>query len=193
VWRALRDQVRPLRVGSESLSALDDTGLILHIAMHAAASGRHAAKPMADLARALAAFDASTIDAAAALAARVGALPQFVAGLRLVPAGRPWAAVLGERVTIPALTAARALGGAWGTAKVAAVATEPWWHRPVTVAQLVFPSRTMLRRSMPLARRGRLGLLAAYALRPLRMVVGLAAAVRSWRLARAWSGQGCEP
>jgi hypothetical protein len=193
VWRALRERVRPLRVGSESLSALDDTGLMVHIAMHAAESGRHVAKPMADLARALAAFDASTIDSAADLAAQIGSLPQFVAGLRLVPAGRAWAAVLGDRVTIPALTAARALGGAWGSAKVGTVATEPWWHRPITVAHLVFPSRTMLRRSMPLARRGRLGLLAAYALRPLWMVVGLPAAVRSWRLAQAWSGQRCEP
>jgi hypothetical protein len=193
VWRALRDKIRPLRVGSESLSTLDDTGLMLHIAMHAARSGRHVATPLADLARALAAFDGSTVESAAGLAARVGALPQFVAGLRLVPAGRAWAAVFGERVTIPVLTAARALGGAWGTAKVATVVTEPWWHRPITVAQLVFPSRTMLRRSMPLARRGGLGLLAAYALRPLWMVVGLPAAVRSWRRAQAWSGQRCEP
>jgi len=187
VWRALRDHVQPLPMGSESLSGLGDAGLMLHVAMHAAQSGRHAAKPMADLARALTAFEPSTIDSAAALAARIGALPPFVAGLRLLPAGRGWAATLGARVPIPTLTAARALGGAWGTAKVATVVAASWWHRPVMLVNLVFPSRTMLRRSMPLARRGRLGLLGAYALRPLWMVVGLPAAVRSLRLAQAWA------
>jgi len=136
--------------------------------------------PVGDLVRALAAFDASTMESAVALAARIEALPHLVAGLRLVPEGRARVAALDLRVTIPTMTAVRAFG-IRGTASVAEVVTASWWRRPLAVARLVFPSRKMLRRTTPLARRGRSGLVAAYALRPLWMAAGLRAAVRSWR------------
>jgi hypothetical protein len=56
-------------------------------------------------------------------------------------------------------------------------------RRLTVVAHRLFPSRMLLRHTMPLARRGRLAVLAAYAVRLLVMVVALPAAVRAWRTA----------
>jgi len=187
VWSALGGHTRPLPIGAEVLLALDDTGLALHTAMHAAQHGVHEEQPLADLARALATFDRSTVQAAAELAVRIDAMPAFVAGLRLVPAGHAFADVLGRGVEIPATTAVRALTDVRGTDSIATVLAEPGRRRPLAVARLVFPSRTVLRRTTPLARHGVVGLVAAYTVRPLWMTVRLPSAIRAWRsAANAW-------
>jgi hypothetical protein len=190
VWSALREHRTPLVIGPATVSALDDTALALTVVFHAARHGRHVPKPLADLTRALERFDESTLEGAAALAGRLEALPLFVAGLRLVPAGAAWARSLGRDVRIPDATAVRALTRVRGIDTLELLRGAPGWRRLLVLVQRTFPSRAALRVSMPLARRGRLGLLAAYAVRPLWLAVRLPAAARAWRTAvRAWSDQ----
>jgi hypothetical protein len=190
VWAALSGHTMTRCLATETVRVLDDTGLALHIALHAAVSGRSAAKPLDDLARALAAFDVPIMGRAATLATRIGALPAFVAGLALQPEGRALAAVLGLPTAVPAATAVRAMGGTRGTVSIAELLATPWWRWPSAVARRAFPSCTLLRRSMPLARRGRAGLVAAYSLRPFWLAARLPVAVVSWRAGkRAWAAQ----
>lgn len=187
VFAALRAHTRPLLVGAEPLTVLDDVGLALNITLHAAQHGLHKEQPLADLARALATFDRSAMEAAAALATRIDALPAFVTGLRLVPAGHALAEALGRGVEIPAATAVKALTDVRGTGSISRLLAEPGRRRPLLMVRRAFPSPTVLRRTMPLARRGPAGLVAAYTLRPLWMAIRLPAAIRAWRTAaRTW-------
>ncbi len=183
VWAALSRHTRPLRLGAITVQALDDVGLALHIAMHAAQHGACSAKPQTDLARALAVFGPEVFGAAAPLAAEIGALATLATGLRLVPQGREPAERIGTGVAVPDALLVRAHGTARGAGSVAAGLAEPARRRPRVVAQRAFPSRAALRLSMPLARHGRWGLAAAYAVRPLWIAARLPSAVRAWRAA----------
>lgn len=190
VWSTLCEHQATLTIGAQTVSILDDAGLALHIAMHAAQHGIASPQPMADLNAALATFDPTTMDTAAALAVRLDAMPAFVAGLRLVPGGQSLARVWGAGVAIPTATAVRAVHGGRagrGAGSVAQVLDASGWRRVPVVVGRTFPSRAAIRRSMPLARRGRIGLVAAYALRPLWLAISLPAAVRARRAAlRTW-------
>jgi hypothetical protein len=187
VWAAMREHTRPLVLGSESLLGQDDVGLALTVVLHAAQHGQHESKPLADLVRALELFDEYTMDQAALIARRLEALPQFVAGLRLVPQGAALATRWGHGVRVPSTTAAWALSRVRGVGTLVLVRAAPFWRRPLVIVQRAYPSRALLRRSMPLARRGPLGLAAAYLLRPVWMAVRLPAALRAWRgAATAW-------
>ncbi len=88
VWRELRAHAREGELLGVGCLSLDEAGLALHVATHAA---QHAfegeEKPAEDLRRALATADRETWEAAAALAARIGASPAFAAGLRTLPDG----------------------------------------------------------------------------------------------------------
>ncbi|HET9518331.1 MAG TPA: nucleotidyltransferase family protein, partial [Actinoplanes sp.] len=183
VWSELGAHVRPLVIGTEPVPVLDDVGLALHIALHATRQGERAAKPLADLELALATFDDATMDRAAELADRLGALPNFVAGLRLLPQGRRVAARYGQGLRVPAETAVRIATGQRGAVTLSRLSALPGRRRPITIARLLFPSPALLRRTTPLAQRGRLALPAAYAVRLVTMAVGLPAAVRAWRAA----------
>ena len=183
VWAVLCDHIRPLVIGAESVASLDDVGLALHLPLHAARQGWRAVKPLADLRLALAAFDHSVMDQAAELAGRLDALPDFVAGLRLLPEGEDLSARYGRGLRIPAAVVVRIATGERGTRFLSEVFAATGRRRLLVLAHHLFPSRMVLRHAMPLARRGRLALLAAYAVRLSSLAVALPAALRAWRVA----------
>ncbi len=135
----------------------------LHVALHAVQHGGEAQpKPMADLERALARVPEETWREAWELARRLDAADAFAAGLRLTPAGRRLSAAIGAadpgsggaRLRIEGVPLAEGFGelaaAAGPRAKLALLARE------------LFPSPAFMRWWTPLARRGPLGLAAAY-------------------------------
>lgn len=130
--------------------------------------------------RALRLFDATTWADAAQRAADVGALPSFVLGLSRHAAGRALIRKLQLHPPLPfplavvARAAARpgadslAVGRAHVVAQRLAQDTE-WQGRARALWTLIFPSAGFLRMTRPLARRGRLGLIAARVRRPIEL------------------------
>ncbi|NLU78513.1 nucleotidyltransferase family protein [Micromonospora sp. HNM0581] len=188
VWSLLRQHSRRSTIGTTEVAVLDDVALACHLAMHAGRTGLKDTKPLGDLRRGLQLLGDDTMRMAAALARQLGAMPTFVAGLRLVSEASSLAAEFGSGVRVPAELAVRALTEVRGTGTLNALRSVPAWRRPLFVVQRLFPSRAMLRRSMPLAARGSRWLVVCYLLRPVWMAAQLPAAVRAWRrAARSWA------
>jgi hypothetical protein len=129
---------------------------------------------------------------ASALAGRIGATSAFAAGLRLVPDGGE----LAQRLGLPASTS---VGDALHVASAPAMAYSLEWvaggplplHRKAAfVGRKLFPPAEYLRSVYPVARRGRLGLTAARALRLGSVVRRLPAATRAFREARRSARSG---
>ncbi len=188
VWSLLREHTRRSTIGTTEVAVLDDVALACHLALHAARTGVKDPKPPSDLRRGLEILGDDTMRAAATVAAQLGAMPAFVAGLRMVPESSKLADELGGGVYVPVELAVRALTEVRGTGTLNALHAARPWRRPLLVVQRVFPSKVVLRRSMPLAARGTFWLVACYLLRPVWMATQLSSAIRAWRrAARAWA------
>ena len=87
-WRALRSRRASVELAGRRVATLDPTGLALQLALHAAQHGPADVKAIGDLRRGLERWSRETWSAAGQLAAELGALEAFAAGLRLLPAGR---------------------------------------------------------------------------------------------------------
>jgi hypothetical protein len=129
--------------------------------------------------------DLSVWRRASQLATDLDAVPAFVAGIKLAPGGERLVEELGIEAQptldvavraegdVPVLRGLMRLGETRGiAAKLRLLARE------------LFPTPTFMRLSSPLARRGPLGLTAAYAVRPLWILWRLPAAFRAYRRAR---------
>ena len=133
--------------------------------LHAAQHGDSPPTAREDLRRAIERIDGADWRTAASLAAELGAGPALRAGLLGVPGGAALANRLALPNEVPVTTRLR------GRRAVSAVRfdrfrrTEGWRGRLILVANTLFPSPAYMREFVPLAARGRLGLLAAYALR----------------------------
>jgi hypothetical protein len=183
VWRELRVDAQELRVGGADVLGLGPRGRAMLVAMHAARhhGPRHPvlrAKTVEDLQRALQRCSLDDWRAAAELADRLGLLDAFAVGLRSVPAGKPVAA----RLRLP--DGARAMILLSGTAPP----TADWFLHVLQargaraklrlLAGEIVPSVEFMRLASPrLANHGRVGLLTAYAIRPL---------IRAWRAPRGF-------
>jgi hypothetical protein len=167
VWNALRPHFRPMSVAGLTVRVLDDAGRALLVALHAAQHGGLTERPRRDLERAVERVPQETWERAARLAVEVDAITPFASGLRLMPAG----AMLAERLTLPEPGLFGLLEE--GTGAPLALGFERLARTPGLVGKLalirreVAPSADRLRWLSPLARRGRLGLAAAYIHRPL--------------------------
>lgn len=185
VWAALSEHTVPLRLGAVEVATPDPTATALHVALHAAQHGREERRPLRDLELALARLERDTWAAAAVLAASLDAQSAFAAGLRLRPDGDRLAEALGLAAggsTVETLHAASAPGGALAMERLAQ-APGPR-ARAALLARAAFPPPAHLRYFHPLARRGRLGLAAVYALRPFDLARKTPGAWRAWRSAR---------
>lgn len=174
-------------VSGRSVAALDPSARLVHIALHAAHHGPAAEKPVRDLRQALARLDDAGWAEASATAATIEASSAFATGLRLVPEGR---AVL-ERLGI----ASRPDAG-WfletGDIPIAAGIERLRLARGVgaklrMIGYELVPSREFMRWWSPLARRSRVGLLAAYVWRWIYLAWHAPEAILAWRRARASS------
>lgn len=155
----------------------------LIVALHAAQ--HQEGKPLYDLDRALAAADEDVWRQATALAERLEAVQNFSRGLRMVPKGGDLADRLGL-ADAELVEAAIGLGSraqlAMGFERLDQASGVRAKLR--IVARELFPSRDYLRWSSALARRGALGLAAAYAWRPIWLGWHALPSLRAWHGAR---------
>jgi hypothetical protein len=184
-WALLTAGAQEIVVGGYAARALAIPARAMHIAIHAAHHGRDSAGRR-DLNRALERCDDDTWRAAAELARKLGALDALLTGLRMVPAGLEVAgrigvethpcfenAVVGTSSRGPALTIERFV-------RAGSIHT-----RLSMIRHKLIPPKTFIRRWSRLARRGRLGLMVAYAWRPLWVLAHLPRAALTWRRGRS--------
>ncbi|MFI9639969.1 nucleotidyltransferase family protein [Micromonospora sp. NPDC051925] len=177
--------------GTVAVPAAGATALL--VALHAAMPGR-SDRPYADLLRALEVFPVGVWQAATVLAEQTAAVPMFGFGLRLAPGG----AELADRLGLPWRTSRtqwiavrRVSGPAYVLARLAeSPSGRERWRQ---LLPYLLPSPAAMRHDSRLARRGPVGLLAAYLVRLARHVVALPRAVGELRTA-TWlvrrSGRG---
>jgi hypothetical protein len=185
VWEALAERTERMAVGGVEVDVLELPARALHVALHAAQHGIREDKPLADLTRALERVPSSEWEEAAKLAGRLDATPSFATGLRLVPAGAQLAARLqlpaemSMDVALSAVTASRQGRSMSRLAAAPGVAAKARMIR-----MKVLPDRAFMAEWYPVARRGRLGLLAAYVWRQIWLISRAGPAVIEWRRAR---------
>jgi hypothetical protein len=165
-WDVLTADLATVEVAGVELPALGLTARALHVVLHAAHHPLGEPRPARDLERLLALLGREEWARVDALAERVGAGAAFGVGLRRVPAGRAVAHRHGRGAADDAPR---------GAAALAAV------RRPADLARVLFPPAGHLREVSPLARRGRLGLAAAYAVRLADRAIRLPAALAALR------------
>ena len=184
-WTLLNRDAERIDVAGVAVPILSPPGRALHVALHAAQHGAKEPKPLLDLERALMQLPGDVWDAAARLADELGAMLSFATGLRLLPAG----AVMAERLRLSHEKSFEAV--------LRSVSPPPLTdglirlHRTRGVAgkaklilSEVVPAPTFLRASSSVARKGFLGLVAAYLWRPVWLVWRIGPALRAWRRAR---------
>ncbi|GIJ29621.1 hypothetical protein Vqi01_47830 [Micromonospora qiuiae] len=194
-WQAIRSGAEKLPLAGGWVLVPDRICAALLTVLHAARPGR-ADHPVTDLTRALDVFTIDDWRAATAVARRCAAEEGFALGLRVTERGRLLAAELGGLPVVYTPSRWLAAHRSSATAKSLARLTE----LPTARARLrhfrlrLLPSPASMRYFSPLARRGRLGLLLAYAGRLGRHAAGLPRAVRELRAARhAHDGPASDP
>lgn len=175
-----------LLAGAVQVRVLDIPARALHLALHLAQNGPVDAKALADLERGLAQIEREHWRAAAALAEDLGATEAFAAGLRLVPAGR----VLAEELSLPHRVTVELVLRTRSAPQQAIFferlrETHGARRKIALVWRKLFPTATYLRATTPLARRGRAGLLAAWAASPWSVIRGTGPALMAWLRARS--------
>jgi hypothetical protein len=172
-WTEISSATEDLALAGGHVPVPNIAGTALVVALHAAAPAR-VMKPRTDLLRALDLLSDQVWRDAAAASERCGASSAFGAGLHLVPAGAALADRLGLRSAGSASEWVQARCGTQTAQGLAALADQPTagaavQHIGYLLRRLV-PSPNALRLNVPLARRGRIGLLLAYGARSGRVV-----------------------
>lgn len=185
VWEALASRARRDSVGGALVRVPDRPSCALQVAIHAADRGIERGKPIEDLRRALERFSHDEWRAAARLAADLGGLDAFAAGLRSIPPGAELSerlGVRGGRSVHVALAASGAPELAHGLEHLSSLTgLRP---RLRATARAVFPTRAGLRATSATAHRGPAWLALAYLHRPFWLAARTPATVRAWRRAR---------
>jgi hypothetical protein len=185
LWVTLYADVDEIGVAGFPATTLTIPGRALHLALHAAQHGVGWPHVIAELERAVSSTDQAVWRAAVELAEALDAVPALAAGLRTSAAGRSLASTLGlpsDRSVEVALRASSPPPVALGFDQLARA--EGWRARLRIMRHKVAPPATFVRAWSPLARRGRLGLVLAYAWRPLWLLRSAPAGFRAWRAAR---------
>jgi hypothetical protein len=187
VWRRLTEDTRAIEIAGARVEVPAPAASAVILALHATQHGAADAGRVRDLREALARVDFETWRTATALACELGAEEAFATGLRLDPGG----CELADRLGLRAVSTSRVLRLRASTPPPVAMGIECLASTPgvtararILIAELI-PARGWMRDSYPVARRGRVGLIAAYVYRPFDLAVKLPAAVRAWlRVAR---------
>ncbi len=165
IWRAFSAGAVSQSIGGATLQVPGRSALLLHVALHAAHHTE--AKPLEDLRRALVVADEEAWAAAWDLAEELAGCPVFATGLRRVPEGAELAARLGIDPDVRSPRHDIRHDGI-PTAEGIDELLSPGLglgERARMVGRELFPRPEFMRWWLPLARRGRLGLLAGYAWR----------------------------
>jgi hypothetical protein len=185
-WTLLSAGTDKITVGGYAARAPALPARAMHLAIHAAQHGAAWSMGLGDLEHAIERAGDQTWLAAASFARQLDAAGAFVAGLRILPQGQALVERLGL-VAAPRVDVAL-LGG-----NAAALTIEHFmragnlWVRLGMIRHKLFPPTTFVRHWSPLARRGRLGLVAAYAWRPVWVIRRAPRAALDWRRARRLS------
>jgi hypothetical protein len=193
LWDVLSADTEPIEFRGRDARTLAPAGRALHIALHAAQHGTRGGKHLSDLERALEQIDPSVWIAARALAERLSATGAFATGLRLSEPGRR----LADRLALPAersvettLLAGERVDGALGWHYLASA--DGLGARLHIAARKAFPTPRFMRTWTPLARRGVLGLAAAYVVRVGWVLGRVVPGFVAWQRARRDS-RGAHP
>jgi hypothetical protein len=188
-WDVLAPRVDRTVVEGENVEILDEPARALHVVLHAAQHGARSPQALADLERALGRVPLETWRQSGALARRLDALPAFVAGLSLTTEGEALVAQLGLGRVSNVVAELRVgtpreetLGSALGFEWLAGPRTMR--QRAEFVASRLVPPAAGMRRRSALARKGYVGLVAAYVLRLGQLAPHAVAGYAAWRRAR---------
>jgi hypothetical protein len=186
LWGVLSPRTERISVGGSEVETLTEPGRALVLVLHAAKDGPRVAKVRHDLGHALERVEPTVWEQASRLAGLLDASRAFAAGLRLLPAGQEVARRLDLPSEVPMEAALRRKGGAPPLAVgMEWLAAEPGFRRKAgLVTRKVFPPPAFMRAWTPLARRGPLGLAAAYVWRPFWVLWRLVPALWVRRRAR---------
>jgi hypothetical protein len=186
LWHVLSSETEGMQVGGAEVEVLRPPGRALVVALHAAKDGTRKDKVRHDLGHALERVEVTIWQEAGRLAARVDALPTFATGLRLLPPGEQLARDLELPTEVPMEAALRIHRAAPPFAVgLEGLAKTPGFRRKLAlVGRKLVPPPSFMRSWSSLARRGNLGLIAAYAWRPFWMAWRLVPALAAWWRAR---------
>ncbi len=184
VWRVLAADPDTQRVLNADLPVLSLPARTMHLALHAAQHYGHDGSPKQDLVRGVESLPTELWRDAMAVAASLRGLEAFGSGLRMLPRGGEVA----DRIQLPAAssTETRLREGSVPLAQSLYVVAKTPGIGPKVALLLaeLCPRPSFMRWWSPLARRGRRGLVVAYAWRPMWLVARLPAAVRELIRAR---------
>jgi hypothetical protein len=184
-WEILSEDTEQIRLDGVPAEILAVPARAMHVALHAAQHGPGLQRTLADLEAAVAMLPEETWDDAAKLAARLNALPAFVAGLSLAQAGRDVAQRLGVHAEIPMDIMVRAQGAPPAAEGMAWLMGRPGVSGKARfVIRHLIPPAGYMRVWSALARRNRLGLALAYLWRPIWLLAQLGPAMAAWMRAR---------
>lgn len=187
VWRVLGAAPDTQRVLYADLPVLALPARTMHLALHAAQHYGHEGYPMLDLERGLRSLPTELWRQAMDVAASLDGLNAFGSGLRLLPAGRGMAQRIGVPVDISIQTRLREGSVPLAQGLYTVARTPGVQAKLVLLRHELFPRPSFMRWWSPLARRGRRGLVASYAWRPVWLLARLPAAVRELMRARRTS------
>ena len=185
VWSTLAPATEDREVAGLPCTVLAPAGRALSIAMHAAQHGPFDARVLEDLALAVDRLGVEDWREAARLAAALDATKAFATGLRLNPEGGR----LADALRLPAATTTQAALRSTGAPPTSLgferlARAEGVRGRTLLVIHELAPSPSFMRVWLPLAGKGRAGLVAAYAIRPFWLLRWSLPGVRAWLRAR---------
>jgi hypothetical protein len=181
VWPVLAADTATMIVGGTDVEVLGDPARALLVALHAAHHGVKDAQALEDLARALEQVPEETWEEAAALAERLEATPAFSAGLRLFPPGSEVATRLELPLADSVETVLRASSAPELALSLDWLVNAPGVRtRARLVGRKLAPPAGVMKARSQLARRGPVGLAAAYVVNPVQLTWRAAPALRAW-------------
>jgi hypothetical protein len=187
LWDVLTEDLERLSVAGLDVDVLPEAARALVLALHTAKDGSRIAKARHDLGHAIDRLPRDLWPQTRRLAERLDAVGGLAAGLRLVvPSGAALADELGLPTDAPLGVAIRLHGGAPPLALgIDWLVTTPGVRGKVRlVIRKIFPPATYLRAWTPIASRGPLGLVVAYAYRAAWVVWHVPPAVWAWARTR---------
>ena len=183
VWEVLSKATDNMELRGEQVTVLNEPARTAHVVLHAAQHG--GGGPVVDLAQALERLSRSKWQAALEVARSIDAVGAFAQGLSLLAKGKTLLAQLDLRADESVDAVLRAEGADPAALNVQWLFSRPTFSEKVSLAlRKLFPPPGFLRARSSLAKRGTVGLILAYVLRPFEVLLRAVPGVIKWYRAR---------